>query len=100
MARKDIVVIGASTGGMEALQRLAGGLPANLEASLFVVWHMSPGMKSILAEVLARAGPLPAVNPADRDPIEPGRIYVAPNDHHLLIEHGYIRIPQGPKENR
>ncbi len=100
MARKDIVVIGASAGGMEALQKLVARLPADLPAALFVVWHLSPGLKSILPSVLNRAGPLRALHPEDGDRIEPGRIYVAPNDHHMLLEKGYVRITKGPKENR
>ena len=100
MARKDIVVIGASAGGMEALQKLVARLPADLPATLFVVWHLSPGLKSILPSVLNRAGPLRALHPQDGDRIEPGRIYVAPNDHHMLLEKGYVRITKGPKENR
>ena len=100
MARKDIVVVGASAGGMGALERLAAGLPRDLPAAVFVVWHLAPGVKTILPRVLTRAGPLPAVTPADGDRIEPGRIYVAPNDHHMLLEKGYIRVTRGPKENR
>ena len=98
--KKDIVVVGASAGGMEALQKLVAGLPQDFAASLFVVWHMSPGVRSVLPEVLGRAAPLPVLSPADGDPIVPGRIYVAPNDHHMLLELGYIRIAKGPKENR
>ncbi len=100
MARKDIVVVGASAGGMEALQKLVSRLPARLPASVFVVWHLSPGLKSILPSVLNKSGPLPAAHPQDGDRIEPGRIYVAPNDHHMLLEKGYIRVTKGPKENR
>jgi two-component system chemotaxis response regulator CheB len=100
MARKDIVVIGASAGGMEALQNLVSRLPANLPASLFVVWHLSPGLKSILPSILSKSGPLRAAHPKDGDRIEEGRIYVAPNDHHMLVEKGYVRITKGPKENR
>jgi two-component system chemotaxis response regulator CheB len=100
MARKDIVVVGASAGGMEALQKLVSRLPAGLPASIFVVWHLSPGIKSVLPSVLSKAGPLPAANPEDGDPIEAGRIYVAPNDQHLLLENGYMRVTRGPKENR
>ena len=100
MARKDIVVIGASAGGMEALQKVVSRLPADLPASVFVVWHLSPGLKSILPSVLNRSGPLRAVHPRDGDRIERGRIYVAPNDHHLLLENGYVRLTKGPKENR
>lgn len=100
MAKKDIVVIGASAGGMEALQKVVGGLPADLPAAVFVVWHLSPGVRSVLPQVLNRAGPLQALNPKDGDPIKPGCVYVAPNDHHLLLEKGYIRVTKGPKENR
>jgi two-component system chemotaxis response regulator CheB len=100
MARKDIVVMGASAGGMEALQKLVARLPADFPGSLFVVWHMSPTVRSVLPEILARATPLPVAPAADGDPIEPGRIYVAPNDHHMLLERGYVRIARGPKENR
>jgi two-component system, chemotaxis family, protein-glutamate methylesterase/glutaminase len=97
---KDIVVVGASAGGMDALQKLVTHLPKDFPASLFVVWHMSPGVKSALPEVLGRASALPVLVPADGDPIVAGQIYVAPNDHHMLLEHGYIRIAKGPKENR
>ncbi|HEY1291046.1 MAG TPA: chemotaxis protein CheB [Burkholderiales bacterium] len=100
MARKDIVVIGASAGGMEALQRVVSRLPADLPASIFVVWHLSPGLKSILPSVLRKSGPLPAQHARDGDRIERGCIYIAPNDHHMLLENGYVRITKGPKENR
>ena len=100
MATKDIVVIGASAGGMGALERLVAGLPADLPAAVFVVWHLAPGVRSVLPAVLSKAGPLPAAHPKDGDPIKPGRIYVGPNNHHMLLERGYIRIARGPKENR
>src|SRR5438067_13666244 len=100
MATKDIVVVGASAGGMHALEKLVAGLPRDLPAAVFVVWHLSPGVRSVLPKVLARAGPLPAENPQDGDAIRPGRIYIAPNDHHMLLERGYIRVTKGPKQNR
>jgi two-component system, chemotaxis family, protein-glutamate methylesterase/glutaminase len=101
MAKKDIVVIGASAGGMEALSRLARHLPATLPASVFVVWHMAAdGYSSVLPRVLGQAGPLPAAHPHDREPIAHGRIYVAPPDHHMLLENGHVRIARGPRENR
>jgi two-component system chemotaxis response regulator CheB len=98
--RKDIVVMGASAGGMDALQKVAAELPADLPAAIFVVWHLSPGLRSLLPQVLTRAGPLPAAHPEDGDPILPGRIYIAPPDHHMLLERDYIRVAKGPKENR
>ena len=85
---------------MEALQKLVASLPADFPGSLFIVWHLSPGIRSILPSVLQRAGNLPAGHPADGDRIEPGRIYVAPNDRHMLLERGYVRVTRGPKENR
>jgi two-component system chemotaxis response regulator CheB len=100
MAKKDIVVVGASAGGMQALEALARGLPPDLPAAVFVVWHLAPGVRSVLPTVLNRASRIPALYPNDGDPIQPGRIYVAPNDHHLLIERGYVRVAKGPKENR
>ncbi len=100
MAKKDIVVIGASAGGLEALRELVGRLPKNLPASIFVVWHTAPSVKSILPSALMRNCPIPAQFASDREAIERGKIYVAPPDHHMLLEHGYVRITKGPKENR
>jgi two-component system chemotaxis response regulator CheB len=85
---------------MDALQRMSAALPADLPAAVFVVWHLSPGLKSVLPSVLARSGPLPAAHPKDGDPIQRGRIYIAPPDHHMLLERDYIRVTKGPKENR
>jgi two-component system chemotaxis response regulator CheB len=100
MPKKDIIVIGASAGGIEALRALAGALPENLSASVFVVLHTSPESPSMLAGILDRSGPLPATHAKDGERIRPGRIYVAPPDRHLLIEPGVMRTTRGPRENR
>jgi two-component system, chemotaxis family, protein-glutamate methylesterase/glutaminase len=100
MNRRDIIVIGASAGGFEALKKLVTGFPPDLPASIFVVWHMSPDVTGILPQVLNRAGALPAKNAEDGEPIERGKIYVAPPDRHLIIEDSRVRIKRGPKENR
>jgi two-component system chemotaxis response regulator CheB len=97
---KDIVVVGASAGGIEALRVLVGSLPADFPASLFVVLHTSPQAPSMLADILDRSGKLPALTPEDGERIRPGTIYVAPSDRHLLIEPNHVRITRGPKENR
>jgi len=97
---KDIIVVGASAGGIEALRTLVAGLPGDLAASLFVVLHTSPQSPGVLDEILKRAGPLPALMGRDGERIRPSRIYVAPPDHHLLIEPGIVRVTRGPKENR
>jgi two-component system chemotaxis response regulator CheB len=97
---KDIVVIGASAGGIEALRVLAGRLPADLPASLFIVLHTSPEAPSMLADILGRSGKLRAVTPEDGERIRPGTIYVGPPDRHLLVEPNRVRVTRGPKENR
>ena len=102
MPKQDIMVIGTSAGGVEALQVVAAGLPANLPASEFVVLHIGTGIngQSYLPEILTKAGPLPAVRPRDGEAIQHGKVYVAPPDHHLLVMPGHVRLSHGPKENR
>ena len=100
VAERNIIVIGCSVGGVEALQRLVAPLPKDFPAALFVVLHLAPQSTSVLPNILARAGSLPAVHPEDGERIRIGRIYVAPPDNHLLIEDGKVRILRGPRENR
>jgi two-component system, chemotaxis family, protein-glutamate methylesterase/glutaminase len=100
MPGHDIIVIGASAGGMAALKQVVSGLPADLPAAVFVVWHLSPQSQSILPVELRRAGPLRADNARDNEPIRPGRIYVAPPDYHLVLEESRVRTTRSPKENR
>jgi two-component system chemotaxis response regulator CheB len=100
MDRRDIIVIGGSAGGVEALIRLCGGFPPDLPAAVFVVQHISPASKSVLPELLTKAGPLPAKHPKDREPIRPGQILVAPPDYHLLLQEGHVLLRHGPQENR
>lgn len=98
--RRRIVVIGASTGGIEALEMLVSCLPEDFAAPIFVVVHLSADSPGILPDILARAGKLPATQAHDGDAILPRRIYVAPPDRHLLLERGHTRLTRGPKENR
>jgi two-component system chemotaxis response regulator CheB len=102
MPKQDIMVIGTSAGGVEALRIVAAGLPANLPASVFVVLHIGTGIngQSYLPEILTKAGPLPAVRPRDGETIQHGKIYVAPPDCHLLVTPEHVRLSHGPKENR
>ena len=100
MPGHDIMVIGASAGGVEALSTLARGLPADLPAALFVVLHVPATGRSMMPEILSRAGPVPAAHARDGEPIRPGRIYVAPPDHHLLVRADGIGLSRGPRENR
>lgn len=101
MSRRDIIVIGASSGGIEALKALVAGLPPDFKAAIFVTLHVAPYSLGILPDILEHSGPLPAANAQDMEPIEPGRIYVAPPDRHLILDpSGRVRITRGPRENR
>jgi two-component system chemotaxis response regulator CheB len=95
----DIVAIGASAGGVEALSRLVNDLPAELPAALFVVLHVASGAPSNLPAILNRARRLPAAHAADNEGIRTGRIYVAPPDRHLVLADGHVRITMSPREN-
>lgn len=97
---KDIIVVGASAGGIEALRVLTGALPADLSASLFIVVHTSPDAPGMLADIFNRFGKLPATYAKDRERIDKGKIYLAQPDRHLVIEPNHMRVTRGPKENR
>ena len=95
----DIVVIGASAGGVEALMRVVAGLPDDYSGAVFVVLHLPPEAPSALAHILNRAGPLPAIQAQHKEPIEPGRIYVASPNLHLQLHRGHVVLEAGPREN-
>jgi two-component system chemotaxis response regulator CheB len=100
MHNRDVIVIGGSAGGMDALIRIVRDLPADLPAAVFVVIHTAPYTPSRLPSILGRAGTLPAAHAQDGEPVTPGRIFVAPPDYHLILEPGRVRVAHGPKENR
>jgi two-component system, chemotaxis family, protein-glutamate methylesterase/glutaminase len=95
----DIVAVGASAGGVQALQALVRALPARLGAAVFVTLHVTPHARSVLPSVLQHATTLSVAHAIDNEPVRPGRIYVAPPDHHLLFEDRRIRLSRGPREN-
>jgi len=99
MDTRNIIVIGASTGGFEVLQKIIAKLPPDFAASIFIVWHMSADVKGILPHVLNKLNTIKASNAVDGETIQPNHIYVAPPDFHMLIEDGLIRVTRGPKEN-
>lgn len=98
MAPRDIVVLGGSIGGFQALRTIVAALPEDFPAALFVVLHIGE-RPSRLPELLNTAGPLPAHHAIDGEPIEPGQIHVAPPDRHLLIADHRVRLSRGPREN-
>jgi two-component system chemotaxis response regulator CheB len=96
----DIIVIGASAGGVETLVKLTRNLPGDIPAALFIVLHVPPDSPSLLPGILNRHGQLKAIHPEDGTKIEQGYIYIAPPNNHLIIEQDYVRIIRGPRENR
>src|SRR4051812_27632586 len=99
MASRDVVVIAASAGGLEALQKTLGGLPDDYPGVVFVVSHIPPSATSALALILARATPLPVAVASDGEPMVGGRVYVCRPDHHLLLGDGVVLVRRGPREN-
>jgi two-component system chemotaxis response regulator CheB len=99
MPRHDVIVVGFSAGGVEAMARLAAGLPSDLPAAVLVVHHFPGNSVSVLPNILARSGNLPAAHCRHDQPIEPGRIYVAPPDRHMIVVGNRIHLTRGPREN-
>jgi two-component system chemotaxis response regulator CheB len=100
MPGRDIIVIGASAGGIQALSEVVRGLPAGFPACLFVVCHVPSGGRSVLPQILSRSGPLLATHAADGELFHPGHIYVAPPDVHLSLEPGgCMRLSRTAREN-
>lgn len=96
---RGVVAIGASAGGVEALSRVAAGLSADLPYAFLVVLHVPAGAPSVLARIVDRSGPLPAATAEDGATLQPGHIYVACPDRHLLVADHRVVLSQGPTEN-
>jgi two-component system, chemotaxis family, protein-glutamate methylesterase/glutaminase len=99
--KRDIIVVGASAGGLEALKLLLAGLPVDIPAAVLIVWHIAPESHNMLPALLGKQGRLPVEPARDGGVIKPGHVYVAvPNRHLLITPAGRMRITYGPKENR
>ncbi len=96
---RDIVVVAASAGGVEALRGLLSRLPGPIPATLLVVLHVPAVGGKVLPRILGRAGLLPASAAADGEVPLPGHVYVAPPDCHLLLVEDKIRLSHGPRHN-
>lgn len=82
---RDLVAIGASAGGVEAIQTLLGMVPGDFAATLFVTIHRSPTHSPELARALGRRSRIRVCEPADGERFVPARAYVAPADQHMLV---------------
>jgi two-component system chemotaxis response regulator CheB len=97
---RDIVAIGASAGGVEALQNLTSKLPASFPAAVLITMHLSEDFASAFDKILTRSGPLPAHFARDGEKLETGQIFLAPAHSHLLLKTGdQLELGHGPREN-
>lgn len=99
MNGRDIIAIGTSAGGPAALRELVRELPRDLPAAVFIVQHLDPLTPSVLPSLLQQSSQLEVTHATDKEEIRNSHIYVAPPDHHMMIEDHHIRLSQGPKEN-
>ncbi|MBW9064396.1 chemotaxis protein CheB [Rhizobium herbae] len=97
--RRDIIAIGGSLGAVGAMNNLLRSLPPDLAATLFVVIHVGAHGNKLLADVLGVNPCFPVTTAVDGERAHPGRAYVAPADHHLLVIDDIIRLGRGPREN-
>jgi two-component system, chemotaxis family, protein-glutamate methylesterase/glutaminase len=95
----NVVAVGASAGGVEALKSFAAGLPPDLPHAVLVVLHMPTHAPSVLARILARTAALPTAEAVDGEPLQPGTIRVAVPNRHLLVDENRVALSQGPTEN-
>lgn len=88
----EIVVVGASWGGLDALTRLVGGLPVSFGVPMVVVQHRGRGSEPLLAELLQDETQLRVIEPDDKEPLRPGHVYIAPADYHLLVDDDHLSL--------
>jgi two-component system chemotaxis response regulator CheB len=96
---RDVILIGGSQGGIVAVKTLLAGLPAGFRAAIAITIHRSATFVSVLGEVLAAHSKLPVIEPRDGQLFEPGLVYLAPQDRHLLLRGGAVRLDRGPKHH-
>src|SRR5438105_13921886 len=99
MPARDIIVIGASAGGLDAVSTVIYKLPKHLPAAVFIVIHSSPEGPELLSGILERIAPLPVTTAKHGERILFGHIYVAPSDFHLTLGPGRVLLTHGPREH-
>ena len=88
----DVVAIGASLGGLDAVRALLRNIPENFMAPIVIAQHRMSDPDGLLVDLLGGQSRLPVLEPDDKEPIQCGHVYVAPPDYHLIVEHGYFAL--------
>ena len=96
---RDIIVVGGSAGGVEALRSLVEGLPSDLDAAVLAVIHIPPSSPGRLPEILQRHANVRVAWAKHDEAIVRGHVYVAPPDRHLVVDDGHVRLTRAPREN-
>ncbi len=99
MAQREIIAIGGSAGSIQVIRQICAALPLHLPAAVLIAVHIGADHPNLLAGILDHGGRLPASTAADGEPLAPGHVYVAPADHHLVVDGGIVRLGRGPREN-
>ena len=90
--KPSIVVLGTSWGGLNAVRVILGGLPRGIDVPIVVVQHRHRDSDGLLAELLQDCTPMPVAEVEDKDRVEPGRVFIAPPNYHLLIDDGHFAL--------
>jgi two-component system, chemotaxis family, protein-glutamate methylesterase/glutaminase len=89
----ELIVVGGSWGGMRAIASVLEALPADYDLPIVVAQHRPPGTKDdLLEQVLSRSSQLEIVAPSDKEPLMPGKVYIAPPDYHAIVEPGHLSL--------
>src|SRR2546423_1659278 len=96
---RNVIVVGGSAGAVEALRAMLGALPEDFAAAVLVVVHIPPTGPARLAEILQRGCALAVSWATGDEPLQPGRVYIAPPDQHLVVKPGRVLLTHAPREN-
>ena len=96
MSEVEIVAIGASLGGLRAMQTVLRAIPASFGCTVVIAQHRRAEADSHLRDLLAGVSKLPVTEPEDRTPLERNHVYIAPADYHMLVERGVLSLSIDP----
>jgi two-component system, chemotaxis family, protein-glutamate methylesterase/glutaminase len=99
MSKRNVIAIGASLGGVDAARQVLAALPNDLPAAVLITIHVGSNGLNAMADVFGAGSTIPTSTAVDGEPVQMGRVYIAPADHHLLVLHDVVRLGRGPREN-